>query len=423
MYFWKIKEYLHFGVLLTVQALALVSESTLRFALPLYLLNVSGSPSLYGVATAVAFVPFVLLMPAAGVVADRVDMRRILVIAGSVLVLCSVCYLFLFRAYLLVMTILFLVTLYAVHALYIPMFQAQIPRMLDTAHVKQGVSLVNQVSTASNIIGPVVAGVLMGWISIALLVCFGMVCLATAVVLAYACPFLKRFPAASPGAGTDDSAIAGRGNLFQDMRAAVLFLRNEKPLLLSIVFACLVNAVLAGVNVILPYVVTEQLAWNVAAAGSAEAMGAIGALAGSAFVGLTPGFCTMKRFPAFIALLGFGPLISAMGSFFGFSAAIQFVCLTAGVAWILFWGSTITVVLVSDIQLHCDGGMVGRVLALFFAVATCASPAGQAACGVAIDMFGATVLLALMATTIELFAGLMALLSKRSEDRGRKYLP
>lgn len=413
MYFWKIKEYLHFGVLLTVQALALVSESTLRFALPLYLLNVSGSPSLYGVATAVAFVPSVLLMPAAGVVADRVDMRRILVIAGSVLVLCSACYLFLFRAHLLVMTILFLVTLYAVHALYIPMFQAQIPRMLDTAHVKQGVSLVNQVSTASNIIGPVLAGVLMGWMSIALLVCFGMVCLATAVVLVCACPFLKRSPAASPGAGTDDSAIAGRGNLFQDMRAAVLFLRNEKPLLLSIVFACLVNAVLAGVNVILPYVVTEQLAWNVAAAGSAEAMGAIGALAGSAFVGLAPGFCTMKRFPAFIALLGFGPLISALGSFFGFSAAIQFVCLTAGVAWILFWGSTITVVLVSDIQLHCDGGMVGRVLALFFAVATCASPAGQAACGVAIDMFGATVLLVFMATAMELFAVSMALLFKK----------
>ena len=422
MYRWKIKEYSHFGVLLAVQAFALVSESTLRFALPLYLLNVSGSPSLYGVATAVAFVPSVLLMPAAGVVADRVDMRRILVIAGSVLVLCSACYLFLFRAHLLVMTILFLVTLYAVHALYIPMFQAQIPRMLDTAHVKQGVSLVNQVSTASNIIGPVVAGVLMGWMSIALLVCFGMVCLATAVVLAYACPFPKRSPAASPGAGTDDSAIAGRGNLFQDMRAAVLFLRNEKPLLLSIVFACLVNAVLAGVNVILPYVVTEQLAWNVAAAGSAEAMGAIGALAGSAFVGLTPGFCTMKRFPAFIALLGFGPLISAMGSFFGFSAAIQFVCLTAGVAWILFWGSTITVVLVSDIQLHCDGGMVGRVLALFFAVATCASPAGQAACGVAIDMFGATVLLVFMATAMELFAVSMALLFKKHTKRGRRYL-
>lgn len=413
MYRWKIKEYLHFGVLLTVQALALVSESTLRFALPLYLLNVSGAPSLYGVATAVAFVPSVLLMPAAGVVADRVDMRRILVIVGLVLISCSACYLFLFRAYLLVMTILFLVALYAVHALYIPMFQAQIPRMLDTAHVKQGVSLVNQVSTASNIIGPVVAGVLMGWMSIALLVCFGMVCLATAVVLAYACPFLKRSPAASPGAGTDDSAIAGRGNLFQDMRAAVLFLRNEKPLLLSIVFACLVNAVLAGVNVILPYVVTEQLAWNAAAVGSAEAMGAIGALAGSAFVGLTPGFCTMKRLPAFIALLGFGPLISAMGSFFGFSAAIQFVCLTAGVAWILFWGSTITVVLVSDIQLHCDGGMVGRVLALFFAVATCASPAGQAACGVAIDMFGATVLLVFMATAMELFAVSMALLFKK----------
>lgn len=413
MYFWKSKEYLHFGVLLTVQALALVSESTLRFALPLYLLNVSGAPSLYGVATAVAFVPSVLLMPAAGVVADRVDMRRILVIAGSVLISCSACYLFLFRAHLLAMTILFLVALYAVHALYIPMFQAQIPRMLDTAYVKQGVSLVNQVSTASNIIGPVVAGVLMGWMSIALLVCFGMVCLVAAVVLACACPFLKRSPAASPGAGTDDSAIAGRGNLFQDVCAAVLFLRNEKPLFFSIVFACLVNAVLAGVNVVLPYVVTEQLAWNAAAVGLAEAIGAVGALAGSALVGLAPGFCTMKRFPAFIALLGFGPLISAMGSLFGFDAAVQFACLTVGVAWILFWGSAITVVLVSDIQLQCESGMVGRVLALFYAVATCASPVGQAACGIAIDISGTTVLLVFMATAAELFAVSMALLFKK----------
>lgn len=91
------------------------------------------------------------------------------------------------------------------------------------------------------------------------------------------------------------------------MRAAVLFLRSEKLLLLSIVFACLVNAVLAGVNVVLPYVVTEQLAWNAAADGIAEAIGGVGALAGSAFVGLAPGFCTMKRFPAFNRTAWFWP--------------------------------------------------------------------------------------------------------------------
>lgn len=413
MYRWKIKEYSHFGVLLAVQAFALVSESTLRFALPLYLLNVSGAPSLYGTVTAATFVPSVLLMPVAGVVADRVNMRRILVIAGSVLASCSVCYFFLFRAHLLLVTVLFLIALYAAHALYIPMFQTQIPRMLDTAHVKQGVSLVNQVSTASNIIGSVLAGVLMGWMGIALLVCFGMVCLVAAVMFTYACPSLKRSPAAPSGVGTGDFAIAERRSLFQDVRAAVLFLRSEKLLLLSIVFACLVNAVLAGVNVVLPYVVTEQLAWNAAAAGLAEAVGAVGALAGSAFVGLAPGFCAMKRFPAFVALLGFGPLISTMGSFFGFDAAIQFACLTVGVAWILFWGSAITVVLVSDIQLQCESDMVGRVLALFYAVATCASPVGQAACGIAIDMFGTTVLLVFMATAMELFAVSMALLFKK----------
>ena len=413
---WKIKEYSHFGMLLVVQALALISEGILRFALPLYLLNVSGSPSLYGVVTAVAFVPSVLLMPFGGVVADRVDMRRILAIAGLVLILYGVCYLFLFTTRLLLVTVLFLIALYAVHALYAPMFQAQIPRMLDAAHVKQGVSLVNQVSTVSNIVGPVVAGVLMGWMGIAPLVCFGMACLAAVMALACACFPLMRFPTASAEAYTGDFAIAGREGLFRDMRTGILFLRNEKSLLLSIVFACLVNAVLAGVNVILPYVITEQLAWNAAAVGSAEAVGAVGALAGSAFVGLAPGFCTMRRFSAFVALLGFGPLISVAGLLFGSNAAVQFVCLAAGVAWILFWGSVTTVVLVSDIQLHCGSDMVGRVLALFFAAATCASPIGQAACGVAIDMCGAAALLVFMATAMGLFAVLMALLSRRYAD-------
>ena len=213
---WKIKEYSHFGMLLVVQAFTLVSEGILRFALPLYLLNVSGSPSLYGVVTAVAFVPSVLLMPFGGVVADRVDMRRILAIAGLVLILCGVCYLFLFTTRLLLVTVLFLIALYAVHALYAPMFQAQIPRMLDTAHVKQGASLVNQVSTVSNIVGPVVAGVLMGWMGIAPLVCFGMACLAAVVALACAHSPLMRFPTASADAHTGDSAVAGREGLFRE---------------------------------------------------------------------------------------------------------------------------------------------------------------------------------------------------------------
>ena len=61
------------------QIISLFGNATIRFALPLYLLNQTGSSALYGTVTAFAFIPAILLSPVGGIIADRINKRNIMV--------------------------------------------------------------------------------------------------------------------------------------------------------------------------------------------------------------------------------------------------------------------------------------------------------------------------------------------------------
>ena len=69
-----------FMLVIIGQIISLFGNATIRFALPLYLLNLTGSSALYGTVTACAFIPAILLSPIGGIVADRINKRNIMVI-------------------------------------------------------------------------------------------------------------------------------------------------------------------------------------------------------------------------------------------------------------------------------------------------------------------------------------------------------
>lgn len=62
------------------QIISLFGNAALRFAIPLYLLNQTGSSVLYGTVTACAFLPSIVMSPIGGIVADRVNKRTIMVV-------------------------------------------------------------------------------------------------------------------------------------------------------------------------------------------------------------------------------------------------------------------------------------------------------------------------------------------------------
>ena len=51
-----------FTLVVIGQIISLFGNATIRFALPLYLLNLTGSSALYGTVTACAFIPAILLL-------------------------------------------------------------------------------------------------------------------------------------------------------------------------------------------------------------------------------------------------------------------------------------------------------------------------------------------------------------------------
>ena len=59
-----------FTLVVIGQIISLLGNAVLRFVLPLYLLDVTGSRSLFGLCSAAAFVPMVVLTPLGGVAAD-----------------------------------------------------------------------------------------------------------------------------------------------------------------------------------------------------------------------------------------------------------------------------------------------------------------------------------------------------------------
>ena len=121
----------NFILVIAGQIISLFGNATVRFALPLYLLNETGSSALFGAVTACAFIPAILLSPVGGMVADRVDKRKIMVLldcATAVLVLG--CALLLGRAPLLPLLIVTMMLLYGIAGAYQPAVQASIPALV-----------------------------------------------------------------------------------------------------------------------------------------------------------------------------------------------------------------------------------------------------------------------------------------------------
>jgi len=62
------------------QVTSLFGNAILRFALPLYILELTESPALFGMVSALSFLPMVIMSPIGGIIADRVNKKWVIVV-------------------------------------------------------------------------------------------------------------------------------------------------------------------------------------------------------------------------------------------------------------------------------------------------------------------------------------------------------
>lgn len=373
-----------FTLVVIGQIISLFGNAAIRFALPLYLLNLTGSSALYGTVTACAFLPAILLSPIGGIVADRVNKRNIMVIldffTAAVIIVFS---LLMNGANLILLLTVTLMFLYGIAGAYQPSVQASIPALTSPDNFMAANSVINTISSFASLIGPVIGGILYSAYGLepVLRICTICFILSAVMEIFIQIPFQRQ---------ASDGSIWKTVKL--DFSESVRFIRKEKPVIgKTLLVICGINLFLAAMIVVaLPYLITEVLNMEASQAnrlyGFAEGILAAGGLAGGISAGIFADklaihksgnlviACSVCVFPIGASLILFS------------SAIINYIVITVCCFAIMVCSTIFTVQMMSFIQTETPQNLIGKVIAVIFTVSMCAQPLGNTLYGVLFEI-------------------------------------
>lgn len=390
-----------FTLVVAGQIISLFGNAAIRFALPLYLLNQTGSSAMYGMVMACAFIPMILLSPIGGLIADRVNKRNIMVAldfgtAGILLV-------FMFlkdRADLVLLITLTLMILYGIAGTYQPAVQASIPALAAQANVMRANAVINIVNSLASLLGPVFGGILY---SIYGLLPILEVCIAC-FALSAAMEVFIRMPHARQETRGSITAVVRK-----DFGESIHFIRREKPVIgKGLVVVCCVNCFLSAmINVGLPYLITEILPFTEVQAnrlyGYAEGALAAGGIAGGIAAGILAGRLQIRKVGNLLTAAALCVFPMGIVLLCTESVMAGYLTLTAGCFAIMTAATVFSVQIMSFVQTETPQNLVGKVISVCMMVGMCAQPLGNAMYGL---LFGAC---AGYEAVVLLFAGVVSL--------------
>lgn len=395
--------------LLVAQLCTYSTLSALCFACPLYLLDRSGSSTLYGAVAAIAFIPGVLATPAGGILADRERHRGILVAFGIVLMIAALLFIPMKRSLPLASVVAAMLCVqYGVQSLLKPVLQIETVRTAGEERVERATALVSQMTMASNILGPVVGTAVYGCFGIEVLCSLAAVAFAVSALL-FAGALKQDVPSEAIGSGAAHKVCRN------DFLSAIQYLFRNASLLTVVVLAAVLNLTLVGITIGAPIIVTRHLVMQSSCVGFIEAAMGLGGLVGSGVVGIWPHRFSFHNMCRYIAMICFGVVPVFVALLCGADAFV-FATLAAGSAWIMVWASIASVEIVASVQRTAPTELCGKVLSVVYMALSCATSIGQLAYGFAYDRWAPAAVFAAMLVVLMLTTVLFYRLKSRSRQ-------
>ncbi len=366
------------------QIISLFGNAALRFAMPLYLLNETGSSAVFGTVTACAIIPAILLSPVGGIVADRVNKRNVMVIldfftAALILAFCVL----MGGVNLVVLLTVTLMILYGIAGAYQPSVQASIPVLVGSDRMMEANSIVNMISSFSALLGPVLGGIVYSAYGLkpVLLVCIACFVISAVMEIFIHIPFEKQ---------------ASEGSVWQTVRSdfgqSIRFISKDMPVIGKAVLAvCGINLFLSSmINVGLPYLVTEVIDLDAASAnrlyGFAEGILAAGGIAGGVCAGVFAKKLSVRKAGMLIVIAAVCQFPIAVSLAVFSSGMVTYVILTAGCFVVMTCCTVYTILMMTFYQTVTPPHLLGKVVAVIITVAMCAQPLGNAMYGVLFEL-------------------------------------
>ncbi len=368
-----------FTLVVIGQIISLFGNAVIRFALPLYLLNQTGSSVLLGTVTAWALVPSIVFSPIGGIVADRVNKRTIMVVldffTAAVTLGFSTC---LEGESLVLLLTLTLMLLYGIAGAYQPSVQASIPALVKRDNLMTANAVINVVSSFSSLLGPALGGILYSVCGLRplLWVCAACFTLSAIMEIFIKIPFQKQ----SSGGRIRDIVRA-------DFMESIRFIRRERPVIGKVTqIACGINLFLSSLILVgMPWLVTEVFVLSEKANqlyGFAQGALAMGGLLGGMAAGIFGGRMNIRKTGNLVIAAALCLVPIGVSLFFGFPDLVSYGILTFFCFLIMILATVFTVRMISFVQAETPKHLIGKVMSVILTISMCAQPLGNVLYGV-----------------------------------------
>lgn len=382
----------NFTLLILGQVSSLTGNYTLKFALSMYVLEQTGSASIFAGMLSAALLPTVLLSPFGGILADRANRKHIMVALDTLsglVVLAAGLLLPLGRELWVIGALLVLLSVLA--AFESPTVQACVPQMVSPQNLVQGNAVVSQVSAVTSLVTPFLGSLFytafgIGPVFAAAVVCFWLTALLECMIhLEYQKP----------------PRTAGIGAIVrEDLAVSAHFLRREQPDILKLLLlAALAGMFVSGTAVVgFPYLVRTVLGLSATYYGAAESAMGAAAILGSLCAGLLGKKLRVRDLSAIFLSFGLSlfpiglSFLLPVGRMARYGVLLFFFCVCQlGVC--IFSTYAITL-----IQQRTPKQLMGKVMSCVFTLSMCAQPVGQVVYGALFDCFSDSVYWVLIPT-------------------------
>ena len=384
----------NFTLLILGQVSSLTGNYTLKFALSMYVLEQTGSASIFAGMLSAALLPTVLLSPFGGILADRANRKHIMVALDALSglsVLAAGLLLPLGRELWVIGALLVLLSVLA--AFESPTVQACVPQMVSPQNLVQGNAVVSQVSAVTSLVTPFLGSLFytafgIGPVFAAAVVCFWLTALLECMI-----HLEHQKPPRTAGIG----AIVR-----EDLAVSAHFLRREQPDILKLLLlAALAGMFVSGTAVVgFPYLVRTVLGLSATYYGAAESAMGAAAILGSLCAGLLGKKLRVRDMAAIFLSFGLSlfpigfSFLLPVGRMARYGVLLFFFCVCQlGVC--IFSTYAITL-----IQQRTPEQLMGKVMSCVFTLSMCAQPVGQMVYGALFDCFSDSVYWVLIPTGV-----------------------
>lgn len=370
---------LNFRLVIISKIISVVGGNVLGFAMILFLVDFTGSAALLGIVSAISQIPTLFLTPFAGMLADRLNKKKLIVLFDVLTALTNfyLLWLLITQSYTIInITVLRMIKI-SINVFAANVFNASIPRIVPEEQLVKANGAVQSISAIGLIGGSVIGGILFGVVNLqTIALASGIVFIISAGISTFIkIPFVKR---ATTG-GMLHTVKSDMGESFK-------FLKNEKPIIfkLSLVTATITLLFPPIFNIGLPFIVGVIFQQQVTLS---FGIAAIGMLAGGMLAGMLTRFLAIKHFPKWVVAIGATGILLALAFMpFMTNLSLAFWIFNTTLALLLFMFALLNSSFGAFMQKEVPGELLGKVNSLLGMISLTAGPIGLLAVGYFIDL-------------------------------------